>query len=98
MNDAGMAQTLPQGVEYIRILPELVLSIFGMIIMLLDPLVDEQRSQKILGLIALVGSVAAIAATLYQAQHVGVGFWGMVKVDRFSVFFLTAPAAKDVVA
>src|SRR5438105_8960657 len=82
-----MAHTLPQGVEYIRILPEIVLSIFGMIIMLLDPLVDEQRSQKILGLIALVGSVAAIAATLYQAQHVGVGFWGMVKVDRFSVFF-----------
>ena len=87
MNDAGMAQILPQGVEYIRILPEIVLSIFGMIIMLLDPLVDEQRSQKLLGLIALVGSVAAIAATLCQTQHAGVGFWGMVKVDSFSIFF-----------
>src|SRR5437763_15551484 len=82
-----MAQILPQGVEYIRILPEIVLSIFGMIIMLLDPLVDEQRSQKMLGLIALVGSVAAIAATLCQTQHAGVGFWGMVKVDSFSIFF-----------
>jgi len=87
VNDAGMAQILPQGVEYIRILPEIVLSIFGMIIMLLDPLVDEQRSQKLLGLIALVGSVAAIAATLCQTQHAGVGFWGMVKVDSFSIFF-----------
>ena len=58
-----------------------------MIIMLLDPLVDEQRSQKMLGLIALVGSVAAIAATLCQTQHAGMGFWGMVKVDSFSIFF-----------
>src|SRR5947207_14832334 len=82
-----MAQILPQGVEYIRILPEIVLSIFGMIIMLLDPLVDEQRSQKMHGLIALVGSVAAIAATLCQTQYAGVGFWGMVKVDSFSIFF-----------
>ena len=36
---------------------------------------------------ALVGSVAAIAATLYQSQFPGVGFWGMVKVDSFSTFF-----------
>ena len=35
-----MTQTLPQGAEYVRILPEIVLSLFGMTIMLLDPLVD----------------------------------------------------------
>ena len=48
-----MTQILPLGVEYIRILPEIVLSIFGMAIMLLDPLVDERSSQRLLGLIAL---------------------------------------------
>ena len=31
--------------------------------------------------------MAAIAATLYQSQYPGVGFWGMVKVDSFSIFF-----------
>lgn len=87
MNPAGVAQVLPQGVEYIRILPEIVLSLFGMAIMLLEPLVDERSSQKLLGMIALVGSLAAIAATLYQSQFPGVGFWGMVQVDRFSLFF-----------
>ena len=56
MNPAGVAQVLPQGVEYIRILPEIVLSIFGMAIMLLEPLVDERSSQKLLGMIALAGS------------------------------------------
>src|SRR5437016_5502450 len=80
-------QLIPQGVEYIRILPELVLTIFGMLIMVLDPLLDERRSQKTLGAIALLGSLAAIAATLYPAQFPGVGFWNMVRVDTFSLFF-----------
>ncbi len=79
--------TLPQGVEYIRILPEIVLTVFGMIIMLLDPVMDEQRSQKTLGTIALFGAITAIAATVFQAQYPGPGFWGMIHVDSFSVFF-----------
>src|SRR5207344_2703739 len=53
----------------------------------LDPLVDERATQKLLGGIALLGSLAAIGATLYQAQFPGFGFWGMVKVDGFSIFF-----------
>ena len=48
-----MIQNIPQGVDYIRILPEIILSIFGMIIMVVDPLVDERHSQKIIGIIAL---------------------------------------------
>jgi len=84
---AAVIQIMPQGAEYIRILPEIVLSVFGMIIMVLDPLVDERATQKVLGGIALLGSLAAIAATLYQAQFPGFGFWGMVKVDGFSIFF-----------
>jgi NADH-quinone oxidoreductase subunit N len=87
VNPSAMTQTVPQGVEYIRILPEIVLSVFGMAIMLIDPLVDERASQKLLGFIALAGSVAAIAATLLQSQYAGVGFWGMVNVDSFSTFF-----------
>ena len=92
----GIAQSLPQGVEYVRILPEIVLSLFGMLIMVLDPLVDERRSQRLLGSIALIGSVAAIASALYQSQYPGLGFWGMVKVEAFSTFFhvlITAIAA-----
>jgi NADH-quinone oxidoreductase subunit N len=83
----GTPQLVPQGVEYIRILPELVLTIFGMLIMLLDPLMDERRSQKTLGAVALLGSLAAIGATLYQSQFPGVGFWNMIRVDTFSLFF-----------
>jgi len=77
----------PQAVEYVRILPELVLSIFGMVVMVVDPLIDERRNQRTLGNIALLGSLAAIVATLYQSQFPGSGFWNMVNVDTFSVFF-----------
>ncbi len=82
-----MSPTLPQGVEYLRILPEIVLSLFGMVIMFVDPLVDERASQKMLGVLALIGSIAAMAATLCQAGFSGTAFWGMIKVDAFSTFF-----------
>jgi NADH-quinone oxidoreductase subunit N len=91
VNIAG--HPLPQLVDYIRILPEIVLSVFGMIIMLLDPIMDDRANQKILGIIALIGSLAAIAASIYQAQFPGLGFWEMVRVDSFSIFFHVLIAA-----
>src|SRR5271169_6141825 len=82
-----IAQVIPQGVDYIRILPELILSAFGIVVMLLDPLVDEEKSQKTLGLIAFVGAVAGLLATWYMAQSPGLAFSNMVRIDGFSVFF-----------
>jgi NADH-quinone oxidoreductase subunit N len=87
MLPAAILQTIPQGVDYIRILPELVLSAFGILIMVLDPLVDEEKSQKLLGFLGLSGAVAGLFATWYMAQSPGLAFSNMVKVDDFSVFF-----------
>ena len=83
----ALLQTIPQSIDYIRILPELVLSAFGIVVMLLDPLVDEEKSQKTLGLIAFVGTVAGLLSTWYMAQSPGLAFSNMVRVDSFSVFF-----------
>ena len=82
-----LARVVPQGVDYVRILPELILSAFGIAIMLLDPLVDEKKSQKTLGLIAFAGAIAGLLATWYMAQNPGLAFSNMVRVDSFSVFF-----------
>ncbi len=84
---AVLLQTLPQSTDYVRILPEIVLSVFGIVVMVLDPLVDEKQSQKMLGLIALAGTLAGIAATWYMSLSPGLAFWKMVRVDGFSVFF-----------
>ena len=88
-------QYLPGTADYVRILPEIVLSIFGMAVMLIDPLIDERRSQRTLGGIALAGSMVALLSTLVQAkqQFWGFGFWDMVKVDAFSIFFHFVVAA-----
>ncbi len=83
----ALLQTLPQGADYVRILPEIVLSIFGIIVMLLEPLLDEETGQKLLGLIALLGTLAGLGATWFMAQSPGLAFWSMVQVDGFSIFF-----------
>jgi NADH-quinone oxidoreductase subunit N len=83
----ALLQALPQSADYVRILPEIVLSVFGMIVMVLEPLLDEKTGQKVLGLIALVGTLAGLGATWFMAQAPGLAFWNMVQVDEFSVFF-----------
>jgi len=96
---ADIVETLPHGADYVAILPEIVLSLFGMLIMMLDPVMDERRSQRTLGGIALVGAFAALVGTFFQAHFIshtgasGIAFWNMVKVDAFSIFFHVVVAA-----
>jgi NADH-quinone oxidoreductase subunit N len=78
--------------DYILILPELVLGAFGIMVMLVDPLLKPGNSRKGLGLLSLVGTLCAIAAAFYQMAWLGgssnaSGWFGMVRVDSFSIFF-----------
>jgi NADH-quinone oxidoreductase subunit N len=81
------SQALPQSADYVRVLPEIVLSIFGMIVMMLEPLLDRKTGQKVLGWIAFLGTLAGLGATWFMAQAPGLAFWNMVQIDGFSVFF-----------
>ena len=74
-------------VDYIRILPEIVLSVFGIIVMMADPLLAEQSPKKPLGIIAIIGTLAGLAATAYQTRYYGSAFYHTISVDTFSVFF-----------
>ena len=80
---------MPTAADYIRILPEIVLTVAGMIVMFMEPLLPARSSRKGLGLLAAFGALAAIAATIYQAQpeFAGFGFGRMLRVDHFSIFF-----------
>ncbi|HET7751890.1 MAG TPA: NADH-quinone oxidoreductase subunit N [Terriglobales bacterium] len=73
--------------DYIRILPEIVLTLFGLIVMFVDPLLPENRNVKPLGIISLAGALAAVAASIYQMRYPGPAFWNFIVVDNFSVFF-----------
>ncbi|MFZ0315146.1 MAG: NADH-quinone oxidoreductase subunit N [Candidatus Korobacteraceae bacterium] len=74
-------------VDYIRILPEVVLSVFGIIVMMIDPLIPEHGSKKPLGIIAIIGILAGLAATAFQTGFYGSAFYNTIRVDTFSVFF-----------
>src|ERR1041384_7265088 len=74
-------------VDYIRLLPELVLTGFGIAVMMLDPFFRAKQSRKGLGILSLIGSLAAIAAAFFQINSQGEGWFGMVRVDSFSIFF-----------
>jgi len=79
----------PSSADYVRILPEIVLTVWGMIVMFIEPILAPRTSRKGLGVFAALGAVAALAATVYQArpEFAGFGFYGMLHVDHFSIFF-----------
>src|SRR5881227_3376278 len=72
--------------DYIRILPELVLTVFGILVMMIDPLL-KRGSRKGLGILSLIGTVLAMAAGFYQINWHGSAWFNMVQVDSFSIFF-----------
>src|SRR5689334_23020733 len=83
--------------DYIRILPELVLTIFGIAVMMLDPLLPPQASRKGLGILSLIGTMCAIGAAVYQVNYFGMAWFNMVRVDGFSIFFhILIPAISGV--
>jgi len=81
-------------VDYIRILPELILVAFGVAVMIIDPLLKAGASRKGLGYLSLAGTLCAIGAAFYQAaelardpQFGAPGWFGMVRADSFAIFF-----------
>ena len=76
--------------DYLRILPELVLIAFGILVMLLEPVMHDNDDRHTLGVLAFAGVILSIAASIYQATSAdaqGLGWFGMVRVDSFSIFF-----------
>ena len=72
----------------LALLPEYVLTIVGVLIMLLEPVLPAGRSRKPLGWLAIFGAIVATALSLWQLQ-LGVmnAFHDSIRVDSFSVFF-----------
>jgi len=82
------------GIDYICVLPEIILTVFGIAIMMADPLFAPKSSRKSLGILALCGAIASAAATVAQSSYLATqggamskAFFGMVAVNSFSIFF-----------
>jgi NADH-quinone oxidoreductase subunit N len=86
------------------LLPELILTITGVLVMLAEPMIAPGKTRKPLGWVAILGTVAAGAATWYQ--HILIddrmgqpltAFYATIQVDNFSVFFHLLIAAVVIV-
>jgi len=72
--------------DLVRFLPEIVLTVMGTLLMVLDPLIHK-RSSKAFGNLSLLALVAAAAAAVYAYTQAGPAFGGMLIVDGFATFF-----------
>ncbi len=71
-----------------RILPEVLLTVTGVLIMLIEPLMPRGASRKAIGVMAVAGVIAALVASVWQlGLPPGTAYFGVVETDAFSVFF-----------
>lgn len=72
--------------DLIRFLPEIILTIMGTVLMVLDPVINR-RSSNAFGHLTLVSLAAALVGSLYAYTKAGTAFGGMLVVDGFATFF-----------
>ena len=75
----------PPREDILRVAPELVLCVSGMVLMLVEPFLGQARRGTLLFL-ATTGAALALAANVLSATHQGAAFSGLLDVDSFSVF------------
>ena len=76
----------PHWAEYLRFLPEIVLSIFGIGIMMLDAVTPEAKKLS-LGAASVIAIVLAFAANLSAYADRGPAFQNMILIDGYGTFF-----------
>jgi NADH-quinone oxidoreductase subunit N len=80
------ANFAPAAVDYLRFLPEILLIAIGTLIMVLVPLIGENK-RNAFSSITLVGLIAALVAAIAANDHPGLSFSNMLIVDGFATFF-----------
>src|ERR1700719_2507458 len=75
----------PSQADMMRLAPEIVLSVMGILIMVAEPFAGK-AGRKVLDVLAALGAAGALAAIWLPAHHQGTAFSNLLRVDAFSVF------------
>ena len=71
-----------------RILPEVILTLTGVAVMLIDATIPHLWSRRSLGMLAAIGTALAYAGSIWQLSlPTGTGFYSTVETSPFTVFF-----------
>jgi NADH-quinone oxidoreductase subunit N len=81
-----MAASLVSSTDLVRFLPEIILTVMGTALMVLDPVIHN-RSSKAFGHLAIAALIAGIGGAIYAFSEPGTAFGGMLVVDGFATFF-----------
>jgi NADH-quinone oxidoreductase subunit N len=74
--------------QVMALLPEYILTVAGVLVMLVEPVLKPGASRKPLGWLAIAGAVAAGYVSWYQLRLGTItAFSGTIQVDPFSIFF-----------
>ena len=76
----------PAGVEYFRILPEIILTVVGVLIMFLEAVLTGSQ-KRIFAPLAVAGLTAALVGAIAANSDPGPAFQNMLIVDGFATFF-----------
>lgn len=82
----SLANFIPTGDDYLRFLPEIILTIAGALIMFLEAVMREGRKAA-LAWLAAIGLGGALIGSLVAFAVGGQGFNNMLIVDGFATFF-----------
>ncbi len=72
--------------DALRFLPEIILTVMGTLMMVLDPVIHK-RSSHAFGHISIFALLAALGGSVYAYSIAGPAFGGMLMVDGFATFF-----------
>ena len=76
----------PTNAEYFRVLPEIILTLFGTLIMFLEAVLSENQ-KRVLGPLSVVGLAAGLWGAIAANSDPGPAFHNMLIVDGFATFF-----------
>src|SRR3954471_11355597 len=77
---------LPSPEDYIRFLPEIILTVVGTLIMMLQPVLGA-RAERLWSKLSIAALVGSIAAAAFAYEHAGFAFQNMLVIDGFATFF-----------
>ena len=80
------ANFAPSAADYLRILPEIIMTVAGVLIMLLEGWLGEIKKRN-LSLLTFIGFAAALVAAVVANGNPGLSFSNMLIVDGFATFF-----------
>jgi len=77
----------PTSVEYIRVLPETILTLVAVLIMFLEAVVTDDNKKGFFAPLTILGLVAALFGTIAGYNDPGPAFQNMLTIDGFATFF-----------